>query len=597
MAYTGILGTGASYLGNFVLGSGDGAEPTFSVGADNTLALSSQASVSVTYNLLGSNTFTINSVAGQAYLCDADNTITFAGVAEAENEENTEVENVLIFSQTATASILYEKSAQNTFTISQSALYNAEYAREASNTIVYTDLALKVLDETPSHTLTLSHTAVTVKYRNASANNSLVFGHAVTVNLTTNYVLMQTLVVQQTLTKSMMLARSATSSLVVTQQATAQASKLAQNTIVFSGECEGEYSYGSSVSIEFTQITNRLFTANRNLYSNFIPFQILALDITIRRTVEDELVLSQLAEFEAVRPTASLINFTHSAEAINCKAGSNVFNIIAFSYTTFTLGLPTTNELILETLAEVTKSRAVSASNAFGMNQFSARVKVLSLSADNTLTMVSEVVRERFNRSINQSLTLSQAGVGNKVAERELTQQLTLGHTLGLSKTMVRSVGNTLVFKPSYQRRAAISGGTIIEIPGLQVVKVEPLVVLQSGNDVIVLKPPEFGDTEGGDNRINIKRSMDGAVRVYKRTSPSTKLSYSFVMDRLKALELRAFILANNSKVLKMTNWKGEIWAVNLTNNPFAFNEESRREGAWGNRSSINLEFEGIKTN
>lgn len=597
MAFTGILGTGASSLGGFVLGSGDGGTPTHSVGASNTLALSQTVSVSVTYHRSVSHMLTLSCVVGQSYPVNASNTLTFSQHTEVINHENTQIGNTLVFSQLATTTKVYNRSAANTLTMSQSTAANARLNRSASNTITFSQAAFKVLDGVASNTITFTQLATVVKYRNAGANNSLVLTQAVHVELTTNRTVQQTLVLAQTATKQMYFNRPVSSILSLSQSASGVASKLAKNVLTFSQTATCEYVHGTRNTIIMTQSVGRLFTAVRSMHSNFIPFQTVVVNGTFRRTLESMLNLIQTVTVQVVRPASNHINFTQSVDVVNSKAAKNTLHFVQSAYTNYTVGKQAKSELILTHVVSVQKSRAIGASNAFGMNQFARATKIIHVNASNTLVLSQDLVRERFNRTVPQTLALSQSAIGVKHAARTVSQHLALSHSVSVSKTIVRSVGNVLVFKNSFQKYIALNGGTTILVPIVQVVKVESLVILQSDTSVIVLKAPEFGDSEAGANRINIKRSMDGDVRIYKRQSPTTKLTYNFVMDRKKAIELRSFILENNSKIIRMTNWKGEIWIVNLTNNPFSFHEEARWESAWGNRSSVTLEFEGVRIN
>jgi hypothetical protein len=67
------------------------------------------------------------------------------------------------------------------------------------------------------------------------------------------------------------------------------------------------------------------------------------------------------------------------------------------------------------------------------------------------------------------------------------------------------------------------------------------------------------------------------------------KLVYSFVLSRLKAEELKAFVAAYYRAPILLKNHKGELWQVHFTSNPFDFAYASRES------VKIDLEFQGTK--
>jgi hypothetical protein len=65
-------------------------------------------------------------------------------------------------------------------------------------------------------------------------------------------------------------------------------------------------------------------------------------------------------------------------------------------------------------------------------------------------------------------------------------------------------------------------------------------------------------------------------------------------MTREKGLELQAFLEEYNADHLRLQNWKGEVWDVQLLTNPLEFTQ-NRRHDPDGANCAINLEFEGRK--
>ena len=110
----------------------------------------------------------------------------------------------------------------------------------------------------------------------------------------------------------------------------------------------------------------------------------------------------------------------------------------------------------------------------------------------------------------------------------------------------------------------------------------------------VILPNPLLDDNEGLISSLITRRSMDNILRTYVQTTKNRRLRYTFVLNRLKALELEAFFDAYNGTSIKMLNWKGEIWRVKLITNPIDF-VQTRRAEPGGDRTDVNLEFEGVK--
>lgn len=113
---------------------------------------------------------------------------------------------------------------------------------------------------------------------------------------------------------------------------------------------------------------------------------------------------------------------------------------------------------------------------------------------------------------------------------------------------------------------------------------------------ISVLPSPAFNDREAGRRTVESQRAMDGTLRTYVKSSERQKLSYTFNLTRMKALELRAFIRSYYRATIQITNHKGDVWHVKFVSDPFEFETVSRAGGQPGNeRVSITLELEGTK--
>jgi hypothetical protein len=109
-----------------------------------------------------------------------------------------------------------------------------------------------------------------------------------------------------------------------------------------------------------------------------------------------------------------------------------------------------------------------------------------------------------------------------------------------------------------------------------------------------VLPNPQFGDGETPSHTIDVKQSMNGTTYSYVKSNARSKLQYTLTLSRMKALELRAFIVAYYRAQIRLTNHLGEVWDVYFTVNPFEFNSKNKSSAPGGATIDITLEMEGV---
>jgi hypothetical protein len=107
---------------------------------------------------------------------------------------------------------------------------------------------------------------------------------------------------------------------------------------------------------------------------------------------------------------------------------------------------------------------------------------------------------------------------------------------------------------------------------------------------------PLLNDTKGANLKVDIRRAMNGERYTYVKTTERFRFSFRFRLNRMKALELRAFIYSYSASLIRITFENGEVWALNFMNNPFEFNSSGRAEPAPGHEeNTITLELEGVQ--
>jgi len=108
-----------------------------------------------------------------------------------------------------------------------------------------------------------------------------------------------------------------------------------------------------------------------------------------------------------------------------------------------------------------------------------------------------------------------------------------------------------------------------------------------------ILPNPKFGDSEKPSHSIDVKQSMNSTLYSYVKSNDRSKLQYTFVLSRMKSLELRAFILSYYRALIRLTNHKGEVWDVYFTSNPFELGSGVGASEPGGTSVTITLELEG----
>ncbi len=107
---------------------------------------------------------------------------------------------------------------------------------------------------------------------------------------------------------------------------------------------------------------------------------------------------------------------------------------------------------------------------------------------------------------------------------------------------------------------------------------------------------PQLGDSENLTDEVITKRAMEGTLYTYVKTKNSRRrLVMEFIMGRMKALELKAFIRSYFASKMRLTDHLDRIWIGNLVNDPFEFSTPGlAKEYAGRVKQTITLEFEGI---
>lgn len=454
-------------------------------------------------------------------------------------------DSTLVLSQTVSlAGSIYNKSVTASLVFDQSvSIAGSIWSRSTSSTVVFDQTigTTKVYVRSVESTLVLSQLAS--KTTVIVASSTVIFSQLVT------YVVGNAQVTSSTLSFTQELSNPLLSKLTISQQVSLAGSLYNKNItdpISFVSKIARYFSVSSVIT--FSQDVYKIYPTSNTLTLdhslsgeatrhaiNTIVFVQDATYVRIRREASNVLSLTQLATYDAV------------------------FNLVVSSYwTTLTAVLnpgPRSDLFVRQTIS-VKRVRYFSASNLIVFDSAADHSKI---------------------EFVTSAISLDHSIIGQKVPIRFLVDQFTTNQSLILQQLLNGAIGNTVTF-------AQEATGT----------KVKHLVILQNAEDIIILPRPLLNDKETGTDSIDIKRSMSGIVRTYVKSSSTKKLSYTFSVKTDKALELKMFIEKHPTDTLKMENFKGEIWQVQLTNDPFEFVYESKWTPS-KEKVLITLEFEGTK--
>ncbi len=104
-----------------------------------------------------------------------------------------------------------------------------------------------------------------------------------------------------------------------------------------------------------------------------------------------------------------------------------------------------------------------------------------------------------------------------------------------------------------------------------------------------LLPNPQLTDVASRRHEFDIFRAIDGTKRTSVKSDNRQQLSYTFLLNPLKAEELKRFIQSYYRSKIRLINHKNEIWEGWLTSNPVSFSAGAK------DQVSVQILFEGTK--
>jgi hypothetical protein len=117
---------------------------------------------------------------------------------------------------------------------------------------------------------------------------------------------------------------------------------------------------------------------------------------------------------------------------------------------------------------------------------------------------------------------------------------------------------------------------------------------LPDATTTTVLPNPRFNDIQGRRLQVDLKRSMNNVKRTYVKSSDRQATTYTFLLSRMKGLELREFVLAYQASKIRWVDHRGDVWEGYFTRNPFEFSGAGRAAGLPGREIvEVTIQMEG----
>ena len=117
-------------------------------------------------------------------------------------------------------------------------------------------------------------------------------------------------------------------------------------------------------------------------------------------------------------------------------------------------------------------------------------------------------------------------------------------------------------------------------------------------SQALILTSPEHSNTEGKDQSIQLRKSINSTRYTYVKSSNRKRLEFSWTsLGRGKLVEIQEFHKLFAGNHIKLTDFRGDVWDLIFANEPnLTMQSRSVNSGAARKESgSISLEFLGVQ--
>lgn len=306
--------------------------------------------------------------------------------------------------------------------------------------------------------------------------------------------------------------------------------------------------------------------------------------------------------------------FVNSPRVFSVYDNVSIIDTFSARLATFRFNI-TDNVTIDDSLTERLGTYRVSMSDSVTISEFIRQIgAIYRYSLADSVSVVSQVNRQvalnvvhdvalfqvfSKHREVTRTITTALTDTDNfgRDASYTLTTQLNLTSEFTRSviynRTLVELATPTsnfdaLLFIPNPGPHPVVSGINIVY---------GYMTLLESPYGTVVLPIPELNDSHRNNDSVDIKRSMSGKLTSYVKRSNREILTYTWMLDYPKALELKLWALNNKNfaQPITLTNWKGEVWSVSIISDDLSLRAETKYQGYARQKTSVTLQFEGVK--
>lgn len=112
----------------------------------------------------------------------------------------------------------------------------------------------------------------------------------------------------------------------------------------------------------------------------------------------------------------------------------------------------------------------------------------------------------------------------------------------------------------------------------------------------IELRNPDLSNSLLVENRVQVRRTMEGVLRSYIRTPVTHRLLLTLSeISKPKVQELINFLIASAGDEIKYTDYESVVWRGWLLTDPLEFTTVGTKDDTCIEVSTITLEFKGSK--
>lgn len=225
--------------------------------------------------------------------------------------------------------------------------------------------------------------------------------------------------------------------------------------------------------------------------------------------------------------------------------------------------------------------------------QVTDRARLTEITVHHFINVSQKINRKTFKYFVD-SLSFSQTIAPNLVFDRNIRDDLLIVQSVSRNIIYERDIVQKLILPDDHYDRFISLLDYPIPLP-VAVGTIDMAVMVLTGKyGSITLPTPEFDDSDGNIQSINVVRTTQGSTYTFVKSSDRRKLEYNFRISLAKSFELRAFLIANLSETFVIQDWKSNTWIAKFVGNP----HDLEAEGRWSKENEVirvDLEFEAVK--